>query len=394
MEHIRSGVVSQADKIHLAILYGGRSGEHEVSVASAASVLQAIDRRKYDVLPVYLTPEGRWLPEVEPAHLLGSGAQPPARAAVLLSSDPLQRGLLSLTPTSQLEHTTPIDVVLPLLHGTYGEDGTVQGLLELANLPYVGAGVLGSAVGMDKGIMKALLKQAGLPMVPYVLIQRWEWEHHAADVQTKILGNLSLPVFVKPANLGSSVGVSKVKCAEELPEALHLASQYDRRLVIEQGLDCRELECSVLGNDTPLASLIGEVVSHREFYDYQAKYGDGLSDLLIPAPIPSELSETLRHMALTAFRAIDAAGLARVDFFVERHSGKPYVNEINTLPGFTSVSMYPKLWEASGVPYAELIDRLVQLALERHQERQRCHTTYTALPVEPAVTRLHETPDG
>jgi D-alanine-D-alanine ligase len=375
--------VSQTRRIRLAILYGGRSGEHEVSVASATSVLQAIDRDKYDVLPVYLTPEGSWLPAVEPAHLLERGAPPPPNTPVLLSSDPQQRGLLPLTPTSQSDLPTSIDVVFPLLHGTYGEDGTVQGLLELANLPYVGSGVLGSAVGMDKGVMKALFKEAGLPMVPYMVTARWEWEKQPEVVQERILNTLRLPVFVKPANLGSSVGISKVKHPEDLPEALRLASEYDRRLLVEQGLDCRELECSVLGNDQPEVSVVGEIVPHREFYDYEAKYGEGQSDLLIPAPIPPALDERLRQIALTAFRAVDAAGLARVDFFVERSSGEPYLNEINTLPGFTTVSMYPKLWEASGVSYPELIDRLVQLGIERHQDRQRRRTIYRALPDAP-----------
>ncbi len=365
-------------KIRLALLFGGRSGEHEVSIASATSVLQAIDRQKYDVLPVYLTPEGRWLPEVEPTHLLQGGAQPPMQPAALLSSDPQQRGLLPLSTNSVLrsEGARPVDVVFPLLHGTYGEDGTVQGLLELADIPYVGAGVLGSAVGMDKGMMKVLFKAAGLPVVPHVVVRRRDWEQNPAAVQTQILHTFSWPLFVKPANLGSSVGVSKVKQVGELPAALDLACQYDRRLLIEQGLDCRELECSVLGNDDPQVSVVGEIVSHREFYDYEAKYGEGQSELHIPAEIEAALAEALRRMAVVAFRAVDAAGLARVDFFVERQTGTPYVNEINTLPGFTTVSMYPKLWEASGLPYDQLIDRLVQLALERHQDRRRSRTTY------------------
>ncbi|MBM3225846.1 MAG: D-alanine--D-alanine ligase [Candidatus Tectomicrobia bacterium] len=365
-------------KIRLAVLFGGRSGEHEVSIASATSVLQAIDRRKYEVLPVYLTPEGRWLPEVEPAHVLQPGAQPPTQSPVLLSSDPQQRGLLPLAAQSGA-HTVgarPVDVVFPLLHGTYGEDGTVQGLLELADVPYIGAGVLGSAVGMDKGVMKVLFQAAGLPVVPYLVVRRLDWEQRPADVQTHILQTLTLPVFVKPANLGSSVGISKVKQVETLPAALDLACQYDRRLIIEQGMDCRELECSVLGNDEPEVSIVGEIISHREFYDYEAKYREGQSELCIPAAIDDALAAELRQLAALAFRAVDAAGLARVDFFVERQTGTPYVNEINTLPGFTTVSMYPKLWEASGLPYAQLIDRLVQLALERHHDRRRSRTTY------------------
>ena len=277
-----------------------------------------------------------------------------------------------------------MDVVFPLLHGTYGEDGTVQGLLELADIPYVGAGVLGSAVGMDKGMMKVLFQAAALPVVPHVVMPRRDWEQNPAAVQAYILQTLALPLFVKPSNLGSSVGISKVKQTGELPAALELACQYDRRLLIEQGLECREFECSVLGNDDPQVSVVGEIVSYREFYDYEAKYGEGQSELRIPAQIDSALADTLRRMAVVAFQAVDAAGLARVDFFVERRTGTPYVNEINTLPGFTTVSMYPKLWEASGLPYAQLIDRLVHLAFERHQDRHRSRTTYD--------TRLLTTP--
>jgi D-alanine-D-alanine ligase len=371
-----------SQKIRLALLFGGRSGEHQVSIASAASVMQAIDCQKYDVIPVYLTPEGRWLPKVEPRQLLHSGGTPSSQMYALFSSDPQQRGLLPLSSSSgaPFGSAQSIDVVFPLLHGTYGEDGTVQGLLELAGVPYIGAGVLGSAVGMDKVTMKNLFKEAGLPVVPYMLVRRHNWEGAPQAVLQQVLETFTLPIFVKPANLGSSVGISKVKHPEELPIALDLASQYDRRLLIEQGLDCRELECSVLGNEEPIASVIGEIIPHREFYDYEAKYSDGLTDLCIPADIPTALAEELRHMALRAFRSIDAAGLARVDFFVERHTHKPYVNEINTLPGFTQVSMYPKLWEASGIPYSELIDRLVQLALERYHDRRRTSTTYQALP--------------
>ena len=374
-----------SQKIRLALLFGGRSGEHQVSIASAASVMQAIDRQKYEVVPVYLTPEGRWLPSVEPRHLLHSGPMPAAQTYALFSSDPQQRGLLPLAASSgtPFGQAQTVDVVFPLLHGTYGEDGTVQGLLELAGVPYIGAGVLGSAVGMDKVVMKTLFKESGLPVVPYMLVRRADWEHSPEAVQKHILQTFTLPLFVKPANLGSSVGISKVKQAAALPAALALASQYDRRLLVEQGVDCRELECSVLGNDTPIASVIGEIISHREFYDYEAKYNDDMTDLCIPADIPTALADELRCLALQAFRSIDAAGLARVDFFVERHTGKPYVNEINTIPGFTEVSMYPKLWQASGIPYGELVDRLVQLALERHHDRRRTSTTYQALPASP-----------
>ena len=364
-------------KIRLALLYGGRSGEHDVSIASATSVMQAIDREKYDVLPVYLTPEGRWLPGVEPARLT-AGAHPAAASVALFSSDPQQPGLLPLSEAEvQPRRAQAVDVVFPLLHGTYGEDGTVQGLLELANVPYVGSGVLGSAAGMDKDVMKTLFAAAGLPVVPHVLVRRHDWERQPAVVQERVLQTLRLPVFVKPANLGSSVGISKVRDAAGLSEALDLACRYDRRVLVEQGLDCREFECSVLGNDEPQASVIGEIVPSREFYDYQAKYSDDeTSELRIPANIDADLADSLRAMAVTAFQAVDAAGLARVDFFFETRTGKPYVNEINTLPGFTTISMYPKLWAAGGLSYAQLIDNLVRLAIERHQDRQRSLTVY------------------
>ena len=370
-----------APKIRLALLYGGRSGEHDVSIASATSVMQAIDREKYDVLPVYLTPEGRWLPGVEPARLT-AGARPAAAPVALFSSDPQQPGLLPLSEAEvQSRRAQAVDVVFPLLHGTYGEDGTVQGLLELANVPYVGSGVLGSAAGMDKDVMKTLFAAAGLPVVPHVLVRRHDWERQPAVVEDRVLQTLRLPVFVKPANLGSSVGISKVRDAAGLSEALDVACRYDRRVLVEQGLECREFECSVLGNDEPQASVIGEIVPSREFYDYQAKYsGDESSELRIPADIDAGLADSLRAMAVTAFQAVDAAGLARVDFFFETHTGTPYVNEINTLPGFTTISMYPKLWEAGGLSYAQLIDNLVRLAIERHEDRQRSLTVYDQDP--------------
>ena len=368
-------------RIRLALLYGGRSGEHDVSIASATSVMQAIDREKYDVLPVYLTPEGRWLPGVEPARLT-AGARPAAASVALFSSDPQQPGLLPLSEAEvQPRRAQSVDVVFPLLHGTYGEDGTVQGLLELANVPYVGSGVLGSAAGMDKDVMKTLFAAAGLPVVPHVLVRRHDWERQPAVVKDRVLQTLRLPVFVKPANLGSSVGISKVSDAAGLSEALDLACRYDRRVLVEQGLDCREFECSVLGNDEPQASVIGEIVPSREFYDYQAKYSDDeTSELHIPADIDADLADSLRAMAVTAFQAVDAAGLARVDFFFETRAGKPYVNEINTLPGFTTISMYPKLWAGGGLSYAHLIDSLVRLAIERHQDRQRSLTVYDQDP--------------
>ena len=367
-------------KIRIALLFGGRSGEHDVSIASATSVMKAIDSEKYQVLPVYLTPQGRWLPGVEPVRLK-AGDRPAGVSAAMLSSDPQQPGLITLSEAEgKGRGVQAVDVVFPLLHGTYGEDGTVQGLLELANVPYVGSGVLGSAAGMDKDVMKTLFAAAGLPVVPHLLVRRRDWEQQPRVVQERILESLRLPVFVKPANLGSSVGISKVSDAATLVDALNLACQYDRRIVVEQGLECREFECSVLGNEEPKASVIGEIIPSREFYDYVAKYSDESSELRIPADIDSGLADDLRAMAVTAFQAVDAAGLARVDFFLETGSGKPYVNEINTLPGFTTISMYPKLWEAGGISYSRLIDELVGFAMERHQDRQRSLTVYAAHP--------------
>ena len=299
----------------------------------------------------------------------------------MLSSDPQQPGLIPLSESQVTSREAlAVDVVFPLLHGTYGEDGTVQGLLELANVPYVGSGVLGSAAGMDKDVMKTLFAAAGLPVVPHVMVRRRDWDQQPAVVQDRVLRSLPLPVFVKPANLGSSVGISKVKDAAGLPEALNLACQYDRRVLVEQGLECREFECSVLGNDEPKASVIGEIVPTREFYDYQAKYSDETSELHIPADIAPGLADELRSMAVTAFQAVDAAGLARVDFFLETETGRPYLNEINTLPGFTTISMYPKLWEADGLSYPRLIDELVTLAIERHRDKQRSLTVYDREP--------------
>ena len=326
-------------KIRVGVIRGGRSGEHEVSLRSAESILKAIDRNKYDVVPITIAHDGSWKP-------------------FTLSPDPtVQR---------------PVDVVFPILHGTYGEDGTVQGLFELANIPYVGAGVLGSSVGMDKDVMKRILRDAGLPIVAY-------WSLLKSELHTFLqaqMNELPYPVFVKPANLGSSVGITKAHAPEELPGALQTAAEYDRKIVVEQGIDTREIELSVLGNDDPIASVPGEILPSREFYDYEAKYVDEDSRLLIPAPLTLEQVKEAQRMAIAAFKVLECSGMARVDLFLERPTGKFYVNEINTLPGFTSISMYPKLWEASGIPYSELIDRLITLAIERHAEKNKLRTKY------------------
>jgi D-alanine-D-alanine ligase len=364
-------------KIRVGILFGGRSGEHDVSLISAASVMKALDPAKYDLVPIGITREGHWrvgsgalqlLPQV-----LESG-QP-----VTPSADPTGPKFLSLSSSRRpAKLQASIDVIFPVLHGTFGEDGTVQGLLELADVPYVGAGVLASAAGMDKDVMKRLFRDAGLPVVPWELVLRSAWETNPTEVRKGIEKKLHYPLFVKPANLGSSVGISKVHNRRELAWAMNLAAQYDRRILVEKGIDAREIECAVLGNDSPEASVPGEVVPVNEFYDYEAKYIKEGSELIIPAHLTPRQTRQVQDVAIRAFRAIDCAGMGRVDFLLDRKTGKVFLNEINTIPGFTSISMYPKLWEASGVPYPKLLDRLVELALDRHREKQS--TRFTLSP--------------
>ncbi len=349
-------------KIRVGVIFGGRSGEHEVSLRSAESILKAIDRNKYDVVPIGITHEGKWL--------VSKSAM-----AMLPAKDQIQKVLTSGEPVTLPAEPADngiVDVVFPIMHGTYGEDGTIQGLLELANVAYVGAGVLGSAVGMDKGVMKRLLREAGLPIVDYWTVRKQDLD---SFLQAHI-SSLPYPVFVKPANLGSSVGISKVHSAEELPAALEAAAEYDRKIVVEQGVDAREIELSVLGNDDPIASVPGEIIPSREFYDYAAKYVDEDSRLLIPAPLTDIQKNDAQRLSISAFRILECSGMARVDLFLEKPTGKFYVNEINTLPGFTTISMYPKLWDASGIPYPELIDRLVTLAIERHADKNKLRTKY------------------
>jgi D-alanine-D-alanine ligase len=349
-------------KIRVGVIFGGRSGEHEVSLRSAESIIKSIDRSKYDVMPIGITHEGRWLTSKNALSLL------PAKDAI---EQTLSSGE-SITLPAEPSASEVVDVIFPVLHGTYGEDGTIQGLLELANVPYVGAGVLGSAVGMDKDVMKRLLRDAGLPIVDYWSIRKSEIE---SFVEKKSV-DLPYPVFVKPANLGSSVGITKAHRPEELRKALDVAGGYDRKIVVEKGIDAREIELSVLGNDEPIASVPGEIIPAREFYDYQAKYVSDDSRLLIPAPLDPSQVDAARQMALIAFKVLECSGLARVDLFLEKSTNESFVNEINTLPGFTTISMYPKLWEASGIPYSELIDRLIALALERHAEKNKLKTKF------------------
>lgn len=363
-------------KLRVGVLFGGRSGEHEVSLVSASSVMNALDKTKYQVVPLGITKKGRWLSDGEPMKELQARSQAPE--AQPGSSRDLVPSKIELVPGTGRTGIPYVDVIFPVLHGPYGEDGTVQGLLELAGIPYVGSGVLGSALAMDKAVAKAIFRANGLPCADYLLVMRWDWEEHPAEVIERVEQRLGYPCFVKPANLGSSVGVSKVHQATDLPAALNLAARYDRRLLVEEAINAREIECSVLGNDHPVASVLGEIVPKREFYDYIAKYHDESTDLIIPADLPPQKMAEIQELAVRAFLALDCAGMARADLFFSRDTGQVYLNELNTIPGFTSVSMYPKLWEASGLPYPELLDRLIQLALERHRDRGRMSTSYRA----------------
>ncbi len=395
-------------KIKVGILFGGRSGEHEVSLLSAASVVNAIDKTKYEVVPIGITKDGRWLTAESAEQLLhgqhaqkdaGGGAQtsqlragdPEATpgaavlatgASVVVPPEPSRRGA-GLTPFQTdanlrraSDRAIDVDVIFPVLHGTFGEDGTIQGLLELADIAYVGAGVLGSSAGMDKDIMKSLFRAAGLPIVKHVTVLRSQFEREPKKVQKLVESKLKYPVFVKPANLGSSVGISKAHDRKELGPAIAEAAKFDRKIVIEEGVGgnknkAREIEVAVLGNDDPKSSIAGEIVPCKEFYDYDAKYLAEGSELMIPAKITKSEMKNFQKLAVAAFQAVDCTGLARVDFLMDPKSRKIFVNEINTMPGFTAISMYPKLWGATGVGYPELIDRLIQLGIERHEDKKR-----------------------
>ncbi|OUM86861.1 MAG: D-alanine--D-alanine ligase A [Bacillus thermozeamaize] len=366
------------EKIRLALLYGGKSGEHEVSIQTAFSVLNALDLSRYEPIPTYITLDGTWIqgetitrPPASPEQLRLDGQNGSCRLAVqgLSGIFPACR---SVAPPGQPKGSPQdVDVVFPLLHGPNGEDGTVQGLLELADIPYVGSGVLASAVGMDKAMMKTVFASRGLPQVDYLVYTRNHWEKNRSGVLEEIIDRLGLPCFVKPANLGSSVGISKPKTKEELLTAMDTASRFDRKIIVEAYVDAREIEVAILGNDEPLASIPGEIIPSKEFYDYEAKYLDGQSALIIPAELPESTVRQIQEMAIEAFKAIDASGLSRVDFFLCRSDGRVLINEINTMPGFTQYSMYPLLWQHSGISYPQLIDRLIQLALERHEEKKK-----------------------
>jgi len=365
-------------KMRVGVVFGGRSGEHEVSLASARSIMAVMDRDKYEIVPIGITHDGRWLTSGDPLAVLAGGE----RAA--LPSEPQDPAAgRELVPGATGGRFPPLDVIFPVLHGPYGEDGTVQGLLELAGVPYVGCGVLASSLAMDKIASKEIFIARGLPVAPYRAIKRRHWETEPLGVIADLESYLGYPMFVKPANLGSSIGVSRAGSRAELEAALAEAARYDRRLLVEAAVpNAREIECAVLGNDDPLASVPGEIVPSNAFYDYAAKYLDGRSESRIPAPIPAAVAVQVRDLAVRAFLALDGAGLARVDFLLDDLSGKVYLNEINTMPGFTSISMYPQLWAASGISYGELIDRLIDLALERHADRERSQYIYGgAMPV-------------
>ena len=374
-------------RTRVGLIFGGKSGEHEISLASAQAVARALDKEKYEIVLVGISKDGSWIAGENALKQLIAASPSPLLAAdntaqtPTASSSPTDAKELVPQPTGALSNTSPlaaIDVAFPLVHGTYGEDGTIQGLLELADIPYVGAGVAASAVGMDKALMKAIFRAHNLPQVDWMVILRRDWESQPEETIHRIEAAFGYPCFIKPANLGSSVGITKAHNWDELAQALATAAQYDRKLLAERAAgNVREIECSVLGNDDPAASVPGEILPKREFYDYTAKYADDSgTELVVPADLPAETARNIQEMAIRAFKAIDCSGIARVDFFVERATNKILLNEINTIPGFTAVSMYPRMWQGSGLTYPLLIDRLIQLALDRHADKKKNKTSY------------------
>lgn len=369
--NVRRSSDSANRKVRVAVIFGGQSGEHDVSLRSAQTVLSALDEERFEAIPIGVTRDGQWMTGGDPMAQLTAAS--PLFSLEGAAEPDVETLEIAVTSTSQSLPSglgPDIDVVFPVLHGPMGEDGTVQGLLELAGIPYVGSGVLGSALAMDKAMAKLVLEQHGIPQAPWLLVNRRDWERDPGTVAGTIGDKLGYPCFVKPANMGSSVGVSKVHNPTELGAAMELAGRLDRRIVVEKGVNARELEVSVLGNEDPVASVVGEVVSVNEFYDYSAKYVDEGSQLIVPADLPAEVQAEIQRVAIEAFIALDLAGLARVDFFLDVDTGKVLLNEVNTMPGFTSISMYPRLWEASGVSLPELVERLLQLALERAADRK------------------------
>jgi D-alanine-D-alanine ligase len=359
-------VTPDKKRLRIGILFGGRSGEHEVSLASAASIIRGLDPDKYEAVPIGISKEGHWLIGAGAQKLLPEVLRQGQR--VMMNADPTDAAMVRLDGSGAGQR---LDVIFPVIHGTFGEDGTIQGLLDLAGLPYVGAGVLGSAIGMDKDVAKKLLQFAEIPVVPWITVHRHEWESDPQAVETTVEEKFAYPVFIKPATLGSSVGMSKAHNRQELAPALHLACEFATKVLVEKAVSAREIEVSVLGNNDPQASIPGEIVPHREFYDYAAKYLEEGTQLLIPAELKPAQIRKVQTLAIAAFKALELSGMARVDFFLEKKGSKLFLNEVNTIPGFTSISMYPKLWEASGIPFRDLIDRLVDLALEQHAEKAR-----------------------
>lgn len=366
-------------RLRIGVIFGGRSGEHEISLLSARSILSAMNPDKYEVIQIGITHEGLWLVGEDILEYLSSKPPEMKYSPAAIFADPSRRGLFGIEPSDlgeSLRFLSELDVVFPILHGTYGEDGTIQGLLELAEIAYVGAGVLGSSLGMDKGVFGDVMKANGIPRAETMVILRHEIDRSLDEVIEKAEKLASYPLFTKPANLGSSVGITKCMNRSDLMEGLMEAARFDRRILIEKGIQAREIEVSVLGNDEPVASVPGEVIPSRDFYSYEAKYVDDRSELIIPAPIPFEISQQVREMAVKAYKAIDCAGMARVDFLLDKDSGKVYLNEVNTIPGFTKISMYPKLWEASGLSFEDLVTRLIELAVERRADRDRTEWKY------------------
>jgi D-alanine-D-alanine ligase len=361
------------ERLRILVVFGGRSGEHEVSLQSAQAVIAALREAGHEVVPLGITREGRWLAGGDPLAALSAGDPSSLEPVALLPEPASTSGAVSLSPLEARNGRPPIenvDLVFPVLHGTYGEDGTLQGLFELAAVPYAGAGVLGSALGMDKIVQNMLWRGLGLPVVDFVGVMRSELDSDADAVLDRVEQALPYPVFTKPANLGSSVGVSKARTREELRAGLESAARYDHKLLVERGIDARELEVGVLGNEDAIASVVGEILPGADFYDYRAKYIDSGSQALIPAEIPAETAEAVRTMAVAAFQAVDGSGLARVDFFLDRRDGRWFVNEVNTLPGFTEVSMYARMWQQSGLDYRSLLSRLIELGLARFEARR------------------------
>ncbi|MGI8469882.1 MAG: D-alanine--D-alanine ligase family protein [Pyrinomonadaceae bacterium] len=375
-------------KTRIGVIFGGRSGEHEVSIRSAKTVIEQIDREKYEVVPIAIGKDGNWLNPTESLALFPAATQEilsgevenyPQKSVALLG-DTNYKGLIELETEDDAAQLVLLDVVFPVLHGTYGEDGTIQGLLEMAGIPYIGCGVLASSCGMDKVVMKTLFRDAGLPICKYVWFLRSEWERASDVVIERVAEKLGFPCFVKPPNLGSSVGVSRADDKESLRKAIELAAEYDRKILIEEALDMREIECAVIGNDEPRASLPGEYIIRDEakkFLDYTEKYaGTGNNDFIVPALISDELTKKIQQLAIQSFKAIDGAGLARVDFFLRNDTGALLVNEINTLPGLTDASGFPKMWAGTGLKFSQVIDLLVEFAIERHQDKSKNKTSF------------------